>query len=71
MEKVEMITGQRYRIEFEDCCVEGSVTGVFERWRLDDDMEPTTENGDYSKAVFDIGIIGPRYGAWEVTKIEC
>ncbi len=59
--KTDMVVGKRYRIRLNDCCVEGSFFGVFQRWdRVD------AGDDSYDEAVFDIGVIKPRWGQWSV-----
>lgn len=53
----KLVPGTRYRIELDDCCIEGEVTGVFSYYDLD-------EGGDPDAAVFDFGRIGPMWGQW-------
>ncbi len=57
----DMKPGMRYRITFEDCCVQGDLVGTFQGWE--------DEDGEHNRAIFDFGKIGPCgswYGAWEV-----
>jgi len=57
-EQIPLTPGVRYRITLDDCCIQATLTGVFERFILDED-------GDPDEAVFDIGTIGPMWGQWE------
>lgn len=65
MSKVDndkLVPGVRYLIDMQDCCIQGEITGVFERYELDED-------GDPDVAVFDFGRIGPMWGQWDATPV--
>ncbi len=52
-EKKALKPGVKYKITMDDCCIEGEIYGVFVEWDLES-----------REAVFDIGRIGPEWGAW-------
>lgn len=58
----QLVVGTRYRIKLDDCCVKGEITGIFERYVLDEDGYP-------DEAVFDIGTIGPMWGSWTAVEL--
>jgi hypothetical protein len=62
-EVTKLVPGNRYRIEMDDCCIQAIVTGVFERYELDEDQEPDV-------AVFDFGTVEPMWGQWEAFDVE-
>ncbi len=50
----DLIPGTRYKVSFNDCCVGGHFTGVFERLVVDDE-------GHIESAVFDTGETSPPW----------
>ncbi len=58
----ELVPGQLYEIELDDCCISGKITGRFLRWEFGEDDEE--QDYEYADAIFDIGRIGPVWGAW-------
>ena len=57
--KEKLTKGKKYKIEFSDCCIEGFVYGTFIEW---------DEDRQYAK--FDIGEIGPDWGAWTPKEVK-
>lgn len=55
--------GKRYKVLLEDCCIRGELYGTF--------IERITDGEDESESDyrFDIGIIGPCWGAWETEEV--
>jgi len=56
----KLVPGTRYRLDLEDCCVQGTLVATFSYYKLDED-------GDPHEAVFDIGTMGPMWGQWTAT----
>jgi hypothetical protein len=56
----KLVPGTRYRLDLDDCCVQGSLVATFSYYNLDED-------GDPEEAVFDIGTMGPMWGQWTAT----
>lgn len=60
-----LVPGKRYRITIEDCCVGAEMYGTFLHIHYDSD-----EYDDVRDYHFDIGIIGPDWGAWTTEEID-
>lgn len=50
----KLTPGKRYVVTFDDCCVQGILSGVFGHYENPDDDE---ELNAYSGAVFDFGLV--------------
>lgn len=62
----DLVAGQRYRVEFDDCCVQGHFVGRFVEVRsvIDTDGELFAE-----AIVFDVGELAPvDWGQWTITE---
>jgi hypothetical protein len=60
--------GRRYRVEFDDCCVQGHFVGRFIEIRYVPDS-PTDPTPFPDALVFDTGELGPvDWGQWTVTE---
>ena len=67
MNKTDMVPGKMYRITMEDCCIQGVIFGTFIQWITEDEEGPFEEGENIAK--FDIGHIGPAWGAWKVEEL--
>lgn len=56
-ENKKMIPGRKYRIEMDDCCIEGHFIATFKTWC------------DYV-AMFDTAQMGPEWGKWHAEEID-
>jgi len=54
----QLAPGQKYKITLTDCCIEGEIIGTFRTFDNKEDLY-----------VFDIGKIGPGWGAWHTEPI--
>jgi len=63
-----LIPGEVYKIRLDDCCIEGELRGRFLGWDFGDDNEE--QEYDRADALFDIGRIGPGWGAWACSPAE-
>lgn len=51
--------GKCYKISLHDCCIEGSVQGVYERFDEQEDQY-----------IFDTCVIGPGWGQWTAREVK-
>ncbi len=63
----ELEPGKRYKITFDDCCVQGELVGTFLRWDKDAEGESPDEL-IYYRAFFNFGEI--EGWAWEVEEAK-
>lgn len=71
LDKLKLIPGQRYLITMNDCCVQGRLLAVFvgySYYEEEDEDEAPLDTPE--AAVFDVAIIGPIWGRWEVELID-
>lgn len=61
--------GHRYRVEFEDCCVQGEFTATFVEMKLDDEGDEGDE-GEPWAAIFDTARITNSWGPWTFTELK-
>jgi len=62
----DLTPGHIYRVEFDDCCVQGHFIGVFIEIRVIDDQGAPFEDA----IVFDSGELQPvDWGQWTITEI--
>ncbi len=57
-DKRNLAVGRKYKIILEDCCIKGEMDGTFIGF---DNIE--------DRYIFDIGKIGPGWGAWRAVEI--
>lgn len=63
----DLVVGQRYRVEFDDCCAVGWFEAAFVEVRF---MEPDGDgDSDVDTVLFDAGEIGPGWGQWKITEV--
>jgi len=70
----KMVSGKKYRVEFNDGCVDGFFVGVFKKYldysNNDEGVYVQEIPGhDDFEAVFDIGRIGPGWGSWRAEEV--
>lgn len=58
-----LVPGRRYRVTLDDCCLQGWFVGTFERFAVSPDLDGTPF---VDGLVFDVGQIGPDWGAFKV-----
>ncbi|MDZ4263785.1 MAG: hypothetical protein U1B30_15820 [Pseudomonadota bacterium] len=67
--RLALVPGKRYRVTFEDCCVNGEFTGVFLRWEEDGEAHQPADEGDVygHRAIFDTGSV--ERNRWEAEEV--
>lgn len=56
----DLVVGRKYRVEMDDCCVQGWFAGTLQ--------EVVLNEGDPYELLFDTGRIGPKWGKWTITE---
>ena len=60
---IQSLIGQRVRVEFNDCCVEGTLVGVV--------LGLEYEEGEAQGVIFESGMrIAPMWGSWSIEPMQ-